>query len=351
MGSEDGILAAVRGRAPARRLSVVSTPLSGGEGSFSDAVRQGLGGEPKSLPCRFFYDTRGSMLFEEICRQPEYYPTRTEERILAREAVRLVEAVAVPGGPDAALAELGSGSSRKTRLLIEELLSRQMHLRYSPIDISASFLEESARALLERYPRLSVDAIAGEYCDALPHLSPHAGPRLLLVLGGNIGNFEEGEASALLARAASALGEGGRLLVGFDRLKDPAFIERAYDDEAGVTEAFNKNLLLRINRELGGAFDPDAFAHAAPFVAGRSRIEMHLVSRCRQSVRVEALGRSFRFEAGETIHTENSHKYDVAGFERLCRGAGLHVLRLLSDPLEWFSVALLGPDRPKETGV
>ena len=330
------------------RLSVVSIPCSAEESCFAGAVRQGLGGDPKSLPCRFFYDARGSLLFEEICRQPEYYPTRTEEGILAGAAGSLAEAVAGRGEPEASLAELGSGSSRKTRLLIEALLSRQGSLRYSPIDISASFLEESARALLERYPRLCVDAIAGEYCDALPHLAPHAGPRLLLVLGGNIGNFEEGEASALLARAASALGQGGRLLVGFDRLKDPAVIERAYDDEAGVTEAFNKNLLLRINRELGGAFDPDAFAHAAPFVGGRSRIEMHLVSRCRQSVRVEALGRSFRFEAGETIHTESSHKYDVAGFERLCRAAGLHVLSLLSDPLEWFSVALLAPVSPEE---
>ncbi len=323
---------------------MVRVPCASEECGFAGAVRAGLGARPKSLPCRFFYDDEGSRLFEEICSLPEYYATRTEREILLRAAPEIAEAA----GAGTALAELGSGSSAKTKLLIEALLARQDELHYVPIDISTAFLEESSRALLGRFPRLRITAIGGEYLDAVPHLPPRDGPLLCLFLGGNVGNLEEEEASAFLAGVASGLSPRDRLLVGFDRLKERTVIERAYDDRAGVTAAFNRNLLTRINRELGGEFDLDAFDHAAPFVAERSRIEMHLVSRRPQEVRVAALGQTFSFEKGETIHTENSHKYDRAGIDRLCETAGLTVVRLWSDPREWFSLVLLAPVRGRE---
>lgn len=326
------------------RLCLVRVPCATEDSGLAGAVQAGLGGFPKSLPCRFFYDDAGSRLFEEICRLPEYYATRTEREILLRAAPEIVAAA----GEGAVLAELGSGSSAKTRLLIDAFLARQDELHYVPIDISAAFLEESAHALLRCFPGLRVTAIGGEYLDAVPHLPRHDGPLLVLFLGGNVGNLDESEAGAFLAAVAAGLSPRDRLLVGFDRLKERSVIERAYDDGAGVTAAFNRNLLARINRELGGEFDLDAFDHAAPFVEERARIEMHLVSRRAQKVRVAALGRTFSFDQGETIHTENSHKYDLAGIECLCGAAGLGVVRVWSDPLEWFSLALLSPASARE---
>lgn len=329
------------------RLRLVRRPAAGDTDGFAAAVRDGLGGSPKSLPCRFLYDAEGSRIFEEICRLPEYYPTRTEGAILARSAREIADAV----GPNAALAELGSGSSGKTRLLIEAFLARQATLHYAPVDISAGFLEKSAARLVDLYPGLLVTAIAAEYRDAIPHLPTHAGPRLVLFLGSNVGNLEESEASSLLASVAERLLPSDRLLVGFDRLKSPALLERAYDDAAGVTARFNRNLLARANRELGAEFDLHEFAHAAPFVAERSRVEMRLVSRRRQEVRIAALGRTFAFEEGETIHTESCHKYGLADIGRIAGAAGLRVDRLWSDPLEWFSLALLAPEgRPGDGG-
>lgn len=324
------------------RLRLVKVPGPAGDAAFADAVRAGLGARPRSLPCRFFYDERGSRLFEEICRLPEYYPTRTEEGILLGAAPEIASSL----GGEATLVELGSGSSRKTRLLIEALLARQGRLHYAPLDISEAFLVESARGLLARYPGLKVTAVAGEYRDALRHIPRAEGPRLVLFLGSNVGNLEEAEAVDLLSRLAVSLSAEDRLLVGFDRVKDPAVLERAYDDAAGVTEAFNKNLLLRVNRELGGRFDLDAWAHEAPWVAGRSRVEMRLVSREAQRVPVGALASVFEFERGEAIHTESCHKYTVPGFLGICAAAGLAPVRLWSDPAEWFGLALLSPARP-----
>lgn len=332
------------GRHAEGRLRVVPAPCSSPDETFAGAVRRGLGGRPKSLPCRFFYDDAGSRLFEEICLLPEYYPTRTERAILARAAGEIVDAV----GPLATLAELGSGSAAKTRLLLEAILARQGELHYVPVDISAGFLEASARALLARCPGLRVTALAGEYRDALPRLPPREGPLLLLFLGGNVGNLDEAEAAALLGGAAAALAPSDRLLVGFDRVKEREVLERAYDDAAGVTAAFNRNLLVRINRELGGEFDPGDFDHAAPWVEERARIEMHLVSRRRHAVRVAALGREFAFEQGETIHTESSRKYDREAIARIAAAAGLVVRELWSDPREWFTLALLAPSRRPE---
>lgn len=321
----------------AGRFRFIRIPSRADGDTLAGAVGTGLAQARKSLPCRFFYDEAGSRLFEEICRLPEYYPTRTEEGILQRCAGEIIGAI----GGDVALSEFGSGSSAKTRLLIEAILERQERLVYVPIDISAGFLEESARALLERYRRLWLTAIGAEYNDAIPHLPRHRGPRLLLFLGGNIGNLDEPDAIAFLAWVAAEMEPRDRLLVGFDRIKDAAIIEAAYNDVAGITEAFNKNLLSRINRELEGGFDLHEFEHVAPFVAERSRVEMRLVSRRPQTVPVGALGQEFVFREGEPIHTESCHKYTLEVFERQANAAGLRLEELWSDRLDWFSLALL----------
>jgi L-histidine N-alpha-methyltransferase len=324
------------------RLTFLDVPCRGGGGSFLGAVGDGLACRAKRLPCRFLYDRFGSRLFEAICALPEYYPTRTEESILRERAEEIVAAV----GQDVALSEFGSGSSAKTRILIEALLARQERLVYVPIDISVEFLKECAHALLRQYQRLWLKAIGAEYDAAIPHLPRHDGARLILFLGSNIGNMEDGEASAFLARVAAEMQARDRLLVGFDLLKDARVIEAAYNDSTGVTAAFNKNLLTRINRELKGEFDLAAFDHAAPFVVARRRIEMRLVSCRAQRVRVGALGRAFDFAPGEYIHTENSHKYAFASFEQLCHAAGLGVAELWRDRRDWFALALLRKSRP-----
>jgi dimethylhistidine N-methyltransferase len=327
----------------ADRYRAIRVPAGAPEDEFAGAVGRGLGAKPRSLPCRFFYDTAGSRLFERICELPEYYPTRTEEGILRAHAREIIESV----GEEVALAEFGSGDSRKTRILIEALLERQARLAYAPIDISIEYLEASARALLEQYRRLWLTAIGGEYLDAVRHLPRHTCPRLIVFLGGNIGNMQESQAVAFLALVRREMGDRDRLLVGYDRLKAPDILRAAYNDAAGITAAFNKNLLARINRELRGEFNLDAFAHDAPFVEAYARIEMHLVSLRDQTVRVAALGRSFGFSRHETIHTENSHKYEPEQFARLAAASGLIVTESWSDAHQWFSLALLARDVPR----
>ena len=323
----------------AARLQVITLPCRDRGGSFGDEVAKGLGAAAKHLPCRFFYDEIGSRLFEQICSLPEYYPTRTEHAILQSAARDIVDAV----GSEVALSEFGSGNSSKTRVLIEALLERQERVLYVPIDISVAHLEQCAHQLLQEYRRLWLTAIGGEYHDAIPHLPRHHGPRLILFLGGNIGNFAAPDAVTFLGRVRREMAARDRLLVGFDRLKAPDLLEAAYNDGAGVTAAFNKNLLTRINRELGGQFDVDTFAHQAPFVVAAQRIEMRLVSERRQSVPIAALGGEFLFHDGESIHTESCHKYSPESFSRVARAAGLHVAESWSDSRGWFSLALLAP--------
>lgn len=323
---------------PAARLRVIHVPCSSPADTLAGAVASGLRSREKTLPCRFFYDETGSRLFERICLLPEYYPTRTEEGILRRNASDIVAAA----GSGVSLSEFGSGSSVKTRILIEALLERQDELLYVPIDISLEFLEKSARALLEQYRGLWMTAIGSEYNDAIPYLPSHAGPRLILFLGGNIGNLDRPAAARFLRRVRSTMKPDDRLLVGFDQLKPPSIITAAYNDSAGVTAAFNKNLLARINRELGGRFDLDSFEHHAPFVEEHARVEMRLVSRRHQVVRVAALNRTFAFSLNESIHTENCHKYSLEAFAELASTAGLEVRDSWSDDRRWFRLALLG---------
>ena len=324
--------------AATERLRFVPGPISA-QPRLDDIVRAGLSASPKSLPCHLFYDRRGSELFEAICRLPEYYPTRTEISILNESAPEILEM----SGRDLSLVELGGGSGRKTRIFIDHLLAKQPRLLYVPIDVSGEFLKRSAAALCRKYPTLWVTAIAAEYRSGLDEMPEKAGPRLILFLGSNIGNFEAPEAARFLLDIRHRMRADDRLLLGMDLVKDRRVLEAAYNDPAGITAEFNKNILHRINRELGAAFVPSQFDHSAPWVEPRSRIEMHLVSRIPQKVSIPALSQEFSFAESETIHTENSHKYTADSFARLAEQAGLRIIGRWTDPRDWFAVTLMSP--------
>jgi len=307
---------------------------------FSTVVAEGLSAPQKRLPCRYFYDEAGSRLFELICDLPEYYLTRTERAILERNAPAILAAA----GDVSTLVEFGSGSACKTRILLDAALNTAGgSLEYVPIDISGEFLYNAATSLLGDYPSLRVTAIAAEYNDAISLLPGSSGPRLFLFMGSNIGNFSPCEAAAFLGYIRAGMSEADRLLVGFDLFKEAAVLEPAYNDSQGVTASFNKNLLKRINAELGADFRLDRFKHHAPFVEAQSRIEMRLVSKCDQEVRVDALARRFSFLAGEYIHTENSHKYAYDDVRLLAAEAGLIIADRWTDERGWFAVCLLKP--------
>jgi len=323
----------------ADRLRILAAPRAAPEEDLARDVAAGLAASPRRLSCRFFYDAEGSQLFEAICDLPEYYLTRAERRILERHADEM--AAHTPGG--AALVELGSGSAAKTRLLIEALLRRDGNVHYLPVDISESMLRLSSEALLRDYPRLRVTGVAAEYEAGLALLERETpGPKLLLWLGSNVGNFHRDEAAAFLARVRERTGREDRLLMGIDRRKSRSVLEAAYDDAQGVTACFNKNLLARINRELAGDFDLDSFRHRAVYREEEGRIEMYLVSRTAQRVRIEGLGLEVQFADGEAIHTENSYKYSAAEIEALAAAACFSI-EARWDEADVFSDVLLRP--------
>lgn len=301
-----------------------------------DDVLAGLAAQPKWLPCKYFYDRRGSELFERICELEEYYPTRTELGIMETSVREMAEAL----GPGVALVEYGSGSSTKTRILLEAL---DDPVAYVPVDISRDPLVDSANSLDRRHPDLEVLPVCADFTEAitLPEPRRRARRRVVYFPGSTIGNFDPVEVVAFLSRIRSLVGPGGGLLIGVDLRKDAAILEAAYDDREGVTAAFNKNLLVRLNRELGADFELDHFEHRAVVNEELGRVEMHLVSTVVQTAAVGA--ESFRFEAGESIHTENSHKFTLEGFAGLAEQAGLAVRRVWTDPGERFSVQYLTP--------
>ncbi len=299
--------------------------------SFEDAFLAGMRGEEKAIPCRFLYDARGSQLFDEICALPEYYPTRTETKILNTRAGEIADLI----GPGAALVELGSGSSVKTRILLDRMKSAAA---YMPIDVSREHLRAAATDIAVDYPKIRVEAVCADYSAdfALP---PSAGRKVGFFPGSTIGNLGAGEARALLKSWRDRLGPDGLMIVGVDLKKDPRILEAAYNDAAGVTEEFIKNILARANRELGGDFDLDRFRYDARWNAEAGRIEMHLTSVRPQ--KAQAAGETFRFEAGERIHVENSHKYGVEEFSSLARLAGFSRRAVYTDADRLFSVHAL----------
>jgi len=326
----------VDGRTARYRLIALGTgdPLT----EFGRDVAAGLTATPKRLACRYFYDAEGSALFDAICEVPEYYLTRAETAILRSHAGDI--AACFPG--EVTLVELGSGSAVKTRLLLEAFLYSRSQLRYVPIDICRPILESSAPKLLHEFPNLEIIAVAAEYHQGLQQLRAEADrPKLILWLGSNIGNFDRPEAARFLIQVRATMTAADRLLIGVDLRKDKAILEAAYDDAAGVTAAFNLNLLARINRELDGDFDLSAFQHRAVYEEVEGCIEMYLVSTRAQHVRIGRLGLEIAFAAGERVHTEDSYKYSPAEIADLCAAAALAIEHSYYDAEGRFSVCLL----------
>lgn len=327
------------------RISVPSA-ASSSTPSFGEDVRRGLTAHPKVLYPKYLYDALGSRLFEAICELPEYYLTRAETEIFTRDAAEIVQEVAGEKGGPVRLVELGSGDGRKTRLLIEALVARQGALQYLPIDVSRSALEQSAEQLLQTFPDLSVNGFQADYQTGLRALCREpvlaGGRTLALFLGSTIGNLDPGDRVELLREIRDVLRPGDSLLLGVDLRKSTDILLPAYDDALGVTAAFNLNVLLRINQELGGGFDLAAFRHRARWNDEQSRIEMHLESRTGQTVTIRSLGLEIHFAAGETIHTESSYKLDLGQVESLAAASGFAVRRTWMDGRGWFVSSLLG---------
>lgn len=323
----------------AGHLQFIEIPPTREEEHLGAAVLAGLSSSPKTLPSSFFYDARGSRLFEEITKLPEYYLTRCETEILRAQSSSIFDLMVAEGLVQ--IVEFGSGSSEKTRLLLRAAIEKQGTTEYVPIDISGDFLKSSSQELLEEVPGLRVIALAGDYLDALQQLPSHDGPRLFLFLGSTIGNFEVSSAVAFMAAIRAAMRPGDRLLMGTDIKKDRSIIEPAYNDAQGITEQFNKNILYRIDKELCGHFNLDTFRHEAPWVEEHSRIEMRLVSQIDQAVEIEGLETVFHFKAGEYIHTENSHKWSKDAFLQMVEVAGLRLSSCWLDSKNWFALNLL----------
>lgn len=295
-------------------------------------VLEGLKKKPKQIPPKYFYDQRGSRLFDAITQLPEYYPTRTELDILENQGRAIAEFL----GDNCVLVELGSGSSHKIRVLLDAL----QPAAYVPLDISRDHLRDSAQALARDYPGLEVHAACTDYSGdfELPEL-PGELPRVAFFPGSSIGNFEPGEAAALLTRIGEHLGRNGKLLIGVDLKKDNGVLHAAYNDSRQLTAAFNLNILRRINRELNADFDVDRFAHHAFFNEQAGRVEMHLVSKTDHQVRVA--GTRIDFAAGESVHTENSYKYSVEEFQSLAEDSGYIAQKVWTDKQDLFSVHCL----------
>ncbi len=309
-------------------------------------VATGLLAKPKTLSPKYFYDAAGSVLFEEITRLPEYYLTSTEHSILTRHAREILRISAnghlTPAAPEnLTVLELGAGSASKTLVLLRELQSMQQRVRFVPIDVSHSALEDAVRHINEVLPKIEVCPEVADYTESLGRLDQAAGRKLVLYIGSSLGNFEPFYAGSLLRNVGLSLNKGDAVLLGTDMRKPQDILLRAYDDSRGVTAAFNKNILRHINRELHANFDLDSFQHRAIWNSEESRIEMHLESLHEQAVYISALNLSIHFERGETIHTENSYKFTMAMIRSITENSGFKLERTWSDPRGWFTVHLL----------
>lgn len=293
-------------------------------------VREGLSRSPRSIPPKYFYDERGSRLFDAICDLPEYYLTRAEAALLKRHAHGIVERA-----ESTALVEIGSGMARKTAVLIEALCARTGSPRYVPFDIAASAIAASSRLLLRRYRQLTVCGLVGDFSRDLSQLpqaaAPSAGPRLFALLGSTIGNLDERAAPELVRAVARLLTVRDKFLLGVDLVKDERVLHDAYNDAQGVTAAFNKNVLRVISRELDGDLDERAFEHLAFYDRERQRVEMHLVARHRLAARLRAINLRVEFAAGERVMTEISRKFTRASVERMLTLGGMRLSEWLVD--------------------
>jgi dimethylhistidine N-methyltransferase len=299
--------------------------------NFREEVLHDLSRSPRQLPCKFFYDERGSQLFQQICDLPEYYITRTEIEILELHGAEMATAL----GPQIELIGLGTGAGTKTRILLEELRDPVV---YVPIDISKEQLEESCTRFRQKFPTLQILPVAADYLEPfeLPLPRKLSSRSVVYFPGSTIGNFEPEAAGEFLTRLVDLAGDGGGLLIGVDLQKDRHVLEAAYNDSAGVTAQFNKNLLNRINRELGGDFDLAHWQHYAIYNPAEGRIELYLISETDQAAKIG--GPTFQFRAGEKILTEYSYKHTIGGFITLARQAGFHFQQVWTDDARWFGV-------------
>jgi L-histidine Nalpha-methyltransferase len=317
--------------------------MSDERSEFGKAVQQGLTKKSgKSLPCKFIYDAQGSEIFEEVSAISDYYPTQAELSIIADRSAE----IAALCGPRVAVVELGSGSSTKTRAILDALVHRGADLAYFPIDISAAALQTATAALKKDYPQIKIRPIEGEYERAIPKVDGQDYDTILVLwLGTSIGNLEPEEAEALLRMIHQTFATKGMVIVGVDLKKDRAVLERAYNDTGGVTARFNLNLLQRINREFGGHFDSNAFEHLAFYNEDAGRIEMHILSRRAQTVQIDRLGISVDFAQGETIHTENSYKLSKEDIGKLADRSGFRLEHHWRDSRRLYSVNVFGQPR------
>jgi len=307
--------------------------------SIAAVVRAGLLARPKALPPWLFYDEAGSRFFEQITALPEYYLTRTERKILTLQAEEIIGRAA--GEKRLHVVELGSGTADKTRVLLRAAIERQGTVLYEPVDVSASALELARSGIEGSMPGVHVLPRAGDYTQGLRLNPPMEGERrLVLYIGSSIGNFEPSEAQRVLRGVHQALSPGDCLLLGVDQVKPESILLSAYDDAAGVTATFNRNLLVRLNRELGAHFEISTFTHRALWNSSENRVEMHLISGISQNIRIDALNESVDFAAGESIHTENSYKYLPGQAEALLEGADFTPEIVWTDEAGWFAVHL-----------
>ena len=324
----------------ATRLTIDVVDEAGASGTMAADVRAGLTGTRKQLPPKYFYDDAGSRLFERITELPEYYQARAERELLEGIADTLMAELR-----PAEIVELGAGSSAKTRRLLDAPTAPSHLRRFVPMDVSREIVESSARGLLRDYPYLSVHGVIGDFERHLGRIPEATGARLMLFLGGTIGNLHPPQRASFLSAVRGLLGPGDRVLIGLDLVKDVATMEAAYNDAAGVTAEFNRNMLRFINRELGANFDPEAFAHRAFFNAEASRIEMHLAPSVDQQVSAPGVSLSVTIRPTETIWTESSYKFTVESVEQMLEAAGLRVERCYTNdrPDRRFAIALAAP--------
>lgn len=304
--------------------------------AYAEEVRSGLTHYPKSLPCKLIYDAQGSALFEEITRLPEYYLTRAELQILRDCSGEIAQAV----GAGITIVELGAGTAAKTCTLLQAFSRRQMQVRFFPVDISPAALQEARARVVQQCPQVSVRPVVADFSDGMGFLRNIPGRKLVLYLGSSIGNFDPDTAVEMLTQICRQLAPNDALLLGTDLVKEESILVPAYDDAQGITERFSKNILCRLDKDLGAEFDLSTFAHVARWNPKQSRMEMYLESTRPQSVRIKLLDLCVRFANGERIHTENSYKYTLEMVENMLEPAGFSLTRTWYDSKKWFALHL-----------